>query len=322
MLQAASAFSAPLAQFVSNARTQLAHYSFNLAAEGLKVIGGVLQMAQITAPAGVGATAVANAAEAAESVLYQAKKIYDLEKAWKVYKKALKQPENRKLGLVAMQSNPTLAKYAVAWGALIKKDPLVADFMRNCGLEGDVFKDPGANVDRVVEYLEKRMPDDNVMVGRSVFATRLTVESWHKEKLRLEKQGFPSVDTSALDTDLANWKTAYSTLNTAPDPKAAREQLSKTLNDLDTHFFNYGKAQGEASKKKLDDDHEVQIQDLEDKFAAGKISQSKLDATKKELNQKRADAGETAQKKLNAVRDAVGLFQHQIKRHLKEFAKT
>ena len=56
-----------------------------------------------------------------------------------------------------MRRNPTLAKYAVAWGAVIDEDPLVSDFISHCGLNADTIEGDG-NIDKVVDYLEAACP--------------------------------------------------------------------------------------------------------------------------------------------------------------------
>ena len=38
--------------------------------------------------------------------------------------------------------------------------------MDKCGLTAETMQDEDANIDKVVEYLEARMPDDIVVVGR------------------------------------------------------------------------------------------------------------------------------------------------------------
>jgi hypothetical protein len=244
MINAASAFSAPLAQFIHNSTQQLMHYSINAAMEGLKVIAAVLQLSGLTAPVGVGLTAGANVSQAIETIIYEAKKRWDLETAWKTYKFALENPDNRKAGLVAMQENPTLAKYAVAWGAQIKKDPLVGDFMQSCGLNKDTLKDPEASVDLVVTYLEKRLPDDNVVVGRDYTAAgkvELTVSGFLKEKARGEtKLGVKKVETKKLEFVLTQWEIEYPLLKEAKDkdPEAVKK-CRQFLHQIDVEMLNY-----------------------------------------------------------------------------------
>jgi len=164
MLRAASAYSAPLSQFIDNAYFQGLYYTISVATDGLKIVAGILQCTPAVA-VGTGLSAGASAAQAIVDVLNEIKKRVDLETAWKTYKKAIERPESRKDGLIAMKKNPTLAKHAIAWGAVVKEDPLVGDFMHSCGLDAATLRDPKKNIELVVAYLETRMPDDNIVVG-------------------------------------------------------------------------------------------------------------------------------------------------------------
>lgn len=190
MLLAASAYSAPVSQFIDNSTTQAQHYLANASFEAVKMIGAIVQCTGVmAAPVGVGLQAGASAAQAVEQVLYELDKRLKLETAWTMYKRALERPENRKMGLEAMAKNPTLAKYAMAWGAVIKEDVLVEDFMDSCGLSADTLKDPKGGLEKVVTYLELRFSDDNVVTGRKirVDAAVLSLPAWLRQKAKLEK---------------------------------------------------------------------------------------------------------------------------------------
>ncbi|HEY4079243.1 MAG TPA: hypothetical protein VGM81_00985 [Burkholderiaceae bacterium] len=230
MFNAASAFSAPVTQFIRNAGIQQTHYYANAGFEGAKMIGAIIQCTgAMAAPAGVVVSASANIAQAIEAVLYEASKRLMLEVAWSDYKNALSRPENRKMGLVALKNNPTLAKYAVAWGAVIKQDPLVSDFMGSCGLGVDALRDPEANLDKVVQYLETRMPDDNVVTGRSIdepaatwapAALELTAKSWITVKSLAEARGaLEPQDTLTLEAALQRYEAASPALLVAAKTK-------------------------------------------------------------------------------------------------------
>jgi hypothetical protein len=188
MVNAASVYSPSVGQFIKNSAMQGTHYSLNAAFEAVKMIGAIVQCGGVmAAPAGIAVTAGATAVQAVEQVLYEIAKRMDLEAGWDMYKKAIENPENRKAGLLALGSNPTLAKYSVAWGAVVKKDVLVNDFMDACGLDADTLRDQKANLDSVVSYLELRMPDDNVVTGRRMptIQATLTMTAWMKQKKKI-----------------------------------------------------------------------------------------------------------------------------------------
>ena len=192
MLRDASAYSAPIANFVKNAELQAIHFEIRAALDLINMIGAIIETAgYATGPGaaigivvGKSMQASASAYSALEAVMYEISKKVDASLGWNKYKEALLKPENRKLALLAMKANPTLAKYSVAWGAIIEKDPLVADFVTKTGLTVESLEDPKANVGLVVQYLEARMPEDNVIVGREAVgkgwapAPALTLECW------------------------------------------------------------------------------------------------------------------------------------------------
>jgi hypothetical protein len=217
MLNAASSYSPAVRQFRENSRNQGLHYSINAACEGVRFVGAALQCT----PAAIGGVVAAQAAsgtEAVEAVLYELNKRYQLEHAWTTYKTALNNPENRRLGLVAIRENPTLAKYSVAWGAVVEDDPLVGDFMEYCNLNSDTIKG-NANIDKVVSYLEARMPDDVEVTGRRYakgdthwaagVKVALTAEAWIDAKSRAETLGnVKEVDTAAIESALTTFENA------------------------------------------------------------------------------------------------------------------
>jgi hypothetical protein len=237
MINSASAYSAPIRRFRDDARSQGIHYSVNAACEGAKIVAAALQCT----PAVIGGIIAAQAAsgvEALEAVIYELDKRVKLELAWRAYKKALNNPENRRLGLIAMRKNPTLAKYAMAWGAVVRKDPLVDDFISHCGINSDTLRG-NANIDKVVEYLEARMPDDIQVVGRRPGTTvewaptqvTLTADSWIDAKTRGETTGnVAAIDTSAIESALVKYEEADAKLTTAQNktsPKAKSIEAKK-----------------------------------------------------------------------------------------------
>jgi len=230
MMNAASAYSPAVRGFRQNARKQGAHYSINAACEGVKIVGACLQCS----PAVIGGIIAAQAAsgvEALEAVLYEIDKRSQLSRAWSTYKQALKNPENRKLGLIAIRKNPTLAKYAIAWGAVVEEDPLVGDFMAYTGISSDTLRG-NAHIDKVVDYLEARMPDDITVVGRRyAVKVTLTADSWIEEKARGESEmGVHPVDTTAIESALAGYAEAREKMaNDQATPKQIEEAVTEAI---------------------------------------------------------------------------------------------
>jgi hypothetical protein len=193
MLRDASPFSASIQNFLINANSQMLHYQIQCCFDACRLIGALIETigyatgpgSVIAAVVGQSMQAAGRAASALEAIKYEVEKYDGARAGWKMYKEALLKPENRKLALKAMQQNPTLAKYSVVWGAIIEKDPLLADFLTVTGLTAESLKDPKADFKLVIKYLETRFSDDNVILGREAVAKgwapkpELTLECWN-----------------------------------------------------------------------------------------------------------------------------------------------
>ena len=133
-----------------------------VALDAAKVVAEVLTLTP-AAPAG---PVVKASAEVAEAAIELADLIYtevQLAKAWKIYEEARANPQDRYLARKATRENPTLSKYAMAYGAL-NGDPIAVEGMRRCGLDKQTLSVPGTNVSQVVTYLEAKYPDDPVLL--------------------------------------------------------------------------------------------------------------------------------------------------------------
>ncbi|MDZ4093467.1 MAG: hypothetical protein U1D35_00985, partial [Paracoccaceae bacterium] len=141
---------------------QTARAAIQVALDAAKVVAEVLKLTP-AAPAGPVVQASAVAAEATielTAILYTE---VQMARAWKIYEKARDDPQDRYLARKATQANPTLAKYAMAWGAT-KGDPIAVEGMRRCGLNEHTLAMPETNVAKVVEYLEAKYADDPVLL--------------------------------------------------------------------------------------------------------------------------------------------------------------
>ncbi len=132
------------------------------ALDAAKVVAEVLKMT----PAAPAAPIVTASIDATEAAIELADLLYtetQLARAWKIYQKAQSNPEDRYLARKAMRENPTLSKYAMAYGAL-QGDPIAVEGMRRCGLSKVTLANPDTNVGKVVNYLEVKYPDDPVLL--------------------------------------------------------------------------------------------------------------------------------------------------------------
>lgn len=68
------------------------------------------------------ASAGVDMAAAIEDLVFKFYKQQARKAAWKQTRLAIADPDNRKLNLIVREMNPALAKYSLAYGALIEKD--------------------------------------------------------------------------------------------------------------------------------------------------------------------------------------------------------
>ena len=193
MLRDASSFSASIQNFLINANSQYYHYQIQSCCDACRLIGALIETCgYATGPGSVIAAVVGQTMQASgralsalEAIKYELEKNNEARAGWKIYKEALQKPENRKLALLAMKQNPTLAKYAVAWGAIIEKEPLLEDFLTVTGLTAESLADQ-KDTKLVMKYLETRFSGDNIIAGMEAVAkgwaphpVELTLECWN-----------------------------------------------------------------------------------------------------------------------------------------------
>jgi hypothetical protein len=99
----------------------------------------------------------AAAAAAATEVAYEGITELELEAAWKTYKKALRNPDDRIQARRALQRNPSLALYCVSYHAKAK-DPIALNIMQQLGANEVTIDD--ADPHKVVTFLEAKFSED------------------------------------------------------------------------------------------------------------------------------------------------------------------
>lgn len=138
---AQSALSSSAANFVRNQGEQLAHYAAQATFAAAQLAAEITKLSGVAAPVGLGLQAAAETGAKLEEIIRRHARAEDLESAWKITVKALRNPANRKLGLQARRVNPSLAKYSIAWGAVVAKDPLARNAMKACAEADNVSCD-------------------------------------------------------------------------------------------------------------------------------------------------------------------------------------
>ncbi|HEX3747085.1 MAG TPA: hypothetical protein VHW09_24280 [Bryobacteraceae bacterium] len=119
------------------------------------------------APVGMAMTAGAKVGLAAAALAKVAIDEAEMEKGWRLFQAALKDPKNRKAARRAIEDNPTLAKYSLAWGAIEGGDVFAKDALKKCGITPRILETEGANVQEVQRYLET-MFDEDLIILRAV----------------------------------------------------------------------------------------------------------------------------------------------------------
>ena len=119
------------------------------------------------APVGMAMTAGAKVGLAAAALAKVAIDEAEMERGWRLFQTALKDPKNRKAARRAIEDNPTLAKYSLAWGAIEGGDVFAKDALKKCGITPKILETEGANVSEVQRYLEV-MFDEDLIILRAV----------------------------------------------------------------------------------------------------------------------------------------------------------
>jgi len=220
-----------------------------------------------------GATKVLAAAQSIKTFIYE--KIYKpakLSSAWSTYKQALGEKNNEAIKRKAMKMNPTLAKYAIAYGALEMNDPFAKEALRDCGLTDEVLAHKDTNAQRVADYLKLKMADDLEVQGvLNEFVPSggvpLSLATWNKnKKAAAAKHKWQNTGTGGIDAALAALEKAEAALAKKPDSlklltgcQTAAESLVSALEQFKpvtqegahhAQFADYvGDLTGEATKK-------------------------------------------------------------------------
>ena len=169
-VSAVSPYATSIENFIQNQGTQFAHYSIQAAANAINALLAAGEMSPV-GPAFTAASAGVTATAALEDTLYKFKKQQDLRKAWRATRKAL-DPANkgdRRMRLLVREINPTLAKYTIAYGALIDEDPVAITAMNRIGLDRETLTRAGDGVKDVKKYLETLYPDDGSVLVKLAF---------------------------------------------------------------------------------------------------------------------------------------------------------
>lgn len=153
-----------MANLQGNARGRTLEACANVLKDAALVVTKSLSVAGPLAPAGAVATSVVEGVDAIKSLILKMVAKAELEAAYKHYLAAKQNPDNRKLIRLAVRKNATLAKYVIAWGALVDQNPVASRAMQKCGLTQEMLSNKNTNAKTCVSYLEALYPEDPVVM--------------------------------------------------------------------------------------------------------------------------------------------------------------
>jgi len=194
----ASVYSNALINRVQQCRIQRNDKILNAVFEAAKLAGCATWVAAAS-PAG-GAAVVAGVAieygakagQVLKDFIFDAYKESQLRVAWKTYKAARENKYDRVQLRKAIKTNPTFAKYVIAYGAYVEKDAFALEACRQCGLAEESLKHKDSNVGKIVQYLEVKFNEDWQLKKSITQAFRTD-----KGETKLELSGFISNRKSA-----------------------------------------------------------------------------------------------------------------------------
>lgn len=202
---------------------QAAMANIQVALDAAKVVAQVMKLTPIAGAAPV-VEATISTTEAAIELTDTIYTEIQLARAWKIYQRARDVPQDRYLARKATQENPTLSKYAMAWGAK-NGDPIAVEGMRRCGLNDKTLAQPETNVAKVVAYLEAKYADDPVLLRAVPVKEKwhpgpieLTLKSWAGFYRMATTEAVPAV---AKTVDISAINAALGTLDGAEKAFAA-----------------------------------------------------------------------------------------------------
>lgn len=141
---------------------------------------------------------------------YKMHKEAEIDRGWKLYKKALEAPGDRKKARKAMKWNSTLSKCVLAYGIVKDGDPIAKEVGRSCGLTPEVLADTKDVCSKVVAYFQTLYSDDPVVMKRIPLtkdwhpgSPSVTLDSWLRFKAAAVNRAKPSMsDDSARTPDI------------------------------------------------------------------------------------------------------------------------
>jgi hypothetical protein len=184
---AQSALSATAQNFVHNQGQQFVHHTAKAIFDAVKMLGEIVAAIPTGVSTVIGKVGVmaAEVLSTLEEVIYDTTRTAELQVGWNRTKEYMRNPDNRKKGLEALQKNPTLAKYSIAWAALTMKDGLAIHALNECNLTPDMLRENEGKLDLVVKYLETLYSED-----KTLYRVVRTSANWLPKEPELTVKGW------------------------------------------------------------------------------------------------------------------------------------
>lgn len=310
-LNAASVYAAAFANRIKNLKIQITERTVHALFDLMKVVGGAITAAgAMAAPAGLIIGKAASAGQALADIASMVRERVDAALQWKKYIECLQLARqgltDRKMMRQVLRDNPTLSKYAMAYGAVIEGDPIAKMGMKVCGITEANLQEEGTSVELVVKYLETKLNDDPKLLKAQA------ENGWKPEgdgevSLIIWKQNLRSLtdQTGFLQTNLGAIEGAFAEFEATRD---TYDELAPLYEDAFTAFESEMKSvvlacapfeTAAAEYEKLSREYGLHVTAFEKVH-----SQAESDPSKKQDVSFR-------QEYVNAMQSVLGLFQSQ-----------
>jgi hypothetical protein len=233
--EAVSPYQTSIKRFINSQTTQRNQYCIQAGANAINVILSAAQLSPLAPAFKVASGAVTVAASLADTI-YKFKKQRELKRAWTTTKAAIDpaNKDDRKMRLLARKLNPTLAKYTIAYGAVVEEDPVAIAALDRIGLDRETLVNSTGSVKDVKKYLEKLYPDDGAVYvtldaagppGFKAPTPELAPKTW-----ALTFQGFADAGLASKNPPLITGNLALLT-DLEPKIKQLQEQMEPLEED-------------------------------------------------------------------------------------------
>jgi len=310
--------------FVHNQAAQFTHYAINAALDLANTIASACAAsgAGWVAVGGEVASKALDIAQVAENLAYDLEREIEYKIAWEVTKSAFKNPKNRKLGQKARELNPTLAKYAIGYGAVVENDSIAKSALSSCGLsERHLAKESGTEgVEKVKKYLELCFPDDQIIMERVAITVEwapakieVTAKCWLITCAKGVKHGhLTDTKTGAIDAGLKRAealaaKLAGTTPLTLPELEAGLDSLDQLLAALNSYYPSYDEKHADANRPheemgQVRDLFVLEVNALKSRAAAKKLELETPPPTTTEESEGTEESGKKKSKKKRSTK--------------------